>query len=205
MSPRSTPLTLISFLLFSLILPASANIVYDNTISSSYDFVICGGGLAGLVLAARLSEDSNHTVLVLEAGASGDNVADKINTPDNAYFSSLLGSSYDWAYSTVAQTNAGNRAMSWPRGKVLGGSTAINGEYLGFERLVMPTFADSLNVASKGMYLVRPSDLEVNAWQSLLGNDPNAASWGWDSLLAAMKKVRIPSPPYPELETNYQR
>lgn len=43
------------------------------------------------------------------------------------------------------------------------------------------------------MYLVRPSDIEINVWESLLSNMTGAAAWGWDSLFAAMKKVRITS------------
>lgn len=124
----SLPLFLILLLASSSFLPTThANIVYNNQISASYDFIIVGGGLAGLVLASRLSEDSNHTVLVLEAGASGDAVKEQIDVPNNAYFSSLLGTSYDWAYVTEPQAGAGGRSLGWPRGKVLGGSTAVNG------------------------------------------------------------------------------
>lgn len=129
-SRRSTAL---SSIITSLLLPTSslANIVSSSSaIAESYDFVICGGGLAGLVLASRLSEDSNHTVLVLEAGASGDAVKEQIDVPANAYYSSLLGTSYDWQFTTQPQDGAGNRSISWPRGKVLGGSTAVNGEFI---------------------------------------------------------------------------
>lgn len=138
------------------------NIIYDGQIADTYDFVIAGGGTAGLVLAARLSEDSNTTVLVLEAGDTGDAVKNSVDVPGNAYYSSLLGTSYDWQYMTVPQPNAGNRALPWARGKLLGGSSAVN-----------------------GMYMVRPSKIEVDAWAGMV---PNGDEWNWNNLFAGMKK-----------------
>jgi len=104
--------------------------------SSSYDFVIAGGGLAGLVVAARLSDDPNSTVLVLEAGPSGDDVADRlseqhvqtflrcyliipVDTPSGTYYQSLVSSApYDWLYTSTPQTNMGGRSIRQPRGRV---------------------------------------------------------------------------------------
>jgi choline dehydrogenase len=87
-----------------------------------YDYVIVGAGSAGCVLAARLSEEHACEVLVLEAGG-GDRSA-KIRIP--AAWIALLKSRYDWDYSTVAQHHAGEREIYLPRGRTLGGSSAIN-------------------------------------------------------------------------------
>ncbi|EPQ56218.1 glucose-methanol-choline oxidoreductase [Gloeophyllum trabeum ATCC 11539] len=155
------------------------NIVTNGQIADTYDFVIAGGGTAGLVLAARLSEDTNTSVLVLEAGDTGDAVADKINVPGNAYYESLEGTSYDWNYTTVAQAQANNRQLPWARGKVLGGSSAIN-----------------------GMYAIRPSSLEVEAWRNLIASQDNtsASAWSWDNFLNAMKKSETFTPPSQDIQ-----
>ncbi|EKG13830.1 Glucose-methanol-choline oxidoreductase [Macrophomina phaseolina MS6] len=91
-------------------------------LSLSYDYLIIGGGTAGLVLAARLTENTNVTVGVLEAGK---NVLDDplVDTP--ALFPQMLGHpEYDWCMKTTPQN--GGRVHHLPRGKALGGSSAIN-------------------------------------------------------------------------------
>lgn len=87
-----------------------------------YDFVIVGAGSAGCVLANRLTEDPQNTVLLIEAG--GSDKRQEISIP--AAFSKLFKTSYDWAYETEEQPQLNNRRLYWPRGKMLGGSSSLN-------------------------------------------------------------------------------
>jgi choline dehydrogenase len=87
-----------------------------------HDYVIVGAGAAGCVLAARLTEDPDVSVLLLEAGAKGRKL--EIRIP--AAFSRLYRSSVDWGYDTAPQPALDGREIVFPRGKALGGSTAIN-------------------------------------------------------------------------------
>jgi choline dehydrogenase len=89
---------------------------------TSWDYVIVGAGSAGCVLAGRLSEDPDVTVLLLEAGDR--DTAKEIAVP--AAFSKLFQGSNDWNYRTEPEPGADDRQLYWPRGKVLGGSSSIN-------------------------------------------------------------------------------
>ena len=91
-----------------------------------YDYIIVGGGTAGAVLANRLSEDSAKKVLVLEAGRPDYMLDFRIHMP--AALSFLLnGTFYNWAYESEPEPYMNNRKIAQPRGKLLGGSSSING------------------------------------------------------------------------------
>ncbi|MGH2836776.1 MAG: GMC family oxidoreductase, partial [Thermoleophilaceae bacterium] len=89
---------------------------------SAHDYVIVGAGSAGCVLAARLSEDPDVSVLLIEAGPPDDK--DLIHVP--AAFGSLFKTDVDWDYATFPVAGCNNRMMYMPRGKTLGGSSSIN-------------------------------------------------------------------------------
>ena len=90
----------------------------------TYDYIILGAGAAGCVLANRLSANPDHRVLLIEAG--GNDRHPYIHMP--AGFAKLTGASHSWGYSTQPQPRMNNRAMWYPQGKVLGGSTSINAQ-----------------------------------------------------------------------------
>ncbi|POW20070.1 hypothetical protein PSHT_03884 [Puccinia striiformis] len=132
-----------------------------------FDYIVVGGGTAGMAVASRLSEDPALTVLVLEAGGTGVNNTG-ISIP--GLVGTTLGTDVDWKYSTVPQSN--QRQVYYPRGKVLGGSSAIN-------------------------FLIN-TKAEKNDYNAIenLGNP----GWGWSEMDRASKKSEqfiIPEPDSP--------
>ena len=124
-----------------------------------FDYVIVGGGSAGCVVAARLAEDPGTRVLLLEAGPDASAV-DEVHVP--AAYSRLFRSQYDWNYVTLPQERADGRAVYWPRGKVLGGSSAIN-----------------------AMIYIRGNPDDYDLWRSTYG----CAGWGYKDLVPYFRRA----------------
>ncbi|GAA0448338.1 GMC family oxidoreductase [Streptomyces olivaceiscleroticus] len=122
---------------------------------TEHDFVVVGAGSAGSVIARRLL-DAGHSVHVVEAGpVDGD---ERVHSPQG--WPLLLQSPLDWAVMTVPQRHANNRSLFWPRGKVLGGSSSLN-----------------------GMIYIRGHRSDYDAWAY-----EGCTGWDWDSVLPLFKR-----------------
>ncbi|KAJ7146024.1 hypothetical protein C8R44DRAFT_863842 [Mycena epipterygia] len=139
----------------------------DQTFAASYSYVIVGGGTAGLTVAARLSENTANTVLVLEAGV--EHTDDPlVDVPANV--GAVYGNpDYDWLYETAPQSGANGNTFSFTRGKILGGTSALN-----------------------AMLWDRSSKPEYNLI-SQLGNP----GWDWDGLVPYFEKAENFTEPDP--------
>lgn len=94
--------------------------------STTYDYIVVGGGTSGLVVANRLSEDSSVSVLVIE---QGDSVYDNANVTDINGYGLAFGTDIDYAFSTTPQIYANNASTTMRAGKALGGTSTINGKH----------------------------------------------------------------------------
>ena len=90
----------------------------------SFDSIVVGAGSAGCVLANRLSADPDRSVLLVEAGGKDRNPLFRLPLLMGRLFHSRI---YNWRYHTEPVPSLGGRSLYWPRGKVLGGSSTING------------------------------------------------------------------------------
>lgn len=134
----------------------------------SYDYIIVGAGSAGCVIANRLSADPKIRVLLLEAGGKDTNPW--IHIPVG-YFKTLHNPNTDWCYKADPDPGLNGRALDWPRGKTLGGSSSIN-----------------------GLLYVRGQKEDYDRWAQL-GN----TGWSWDDVLPLFKRSEFHEDADPDL------
>ncbi|EJD00214.1 alcohol oxidase [Fomitiporia mediterranea MF3/22] len=131
----------------------------------SYDYIVVGGGAGGSVIANRLSEEAFLKVLLIEAGSSDFK---NMNIEIPFFAPRLAGSQFDWNFTTINQSSLNNRPIPYPRGFVLGGSTAIN-----------------------IMAYTRGTIDDYDRWANVTGDE----GWSWNSLQPYVRKLEKLVPP----------
>jgi choline dehydrogenase len=127
------------------------------TDEGEYDYIIVGAGSAGCLLANRLSADADKRVLLLEAGGRDNWIWFHIPV---GYLFAIGNPRSDWCFKTEAEEGLNGRSLSYPRGKVIGGSSAIN-----------------------AMVYMRGQSADYDHWRQL-----GLTGWGWDDVLPYFKK-----------------
>jgi len=123
-----------------------------------FDYIIVGGGSAGCVLANRLSADPRNRVLLLEAGGQDNYIWVRVPV---GYLYCIGNPRTDWCWSTDAEERLNGRTLAYPRGKVLGGSSSIN-----------------------GMIYMRGQAADYDGWRQA-----GASGWGWDDVLPYFRRA----------------
>lgn len=131
------------------------------------DYIVAGGGLTGLTVAAKLSENPKISVLVIEKGFYESNDGPIIENPND--YGHVFGSSVDHNYLTVSM-DINNSTLNIKSGKGLGGSTLINGDSW-----------------------TGPDKVQIDSWETVLGNP----GWNWHNLNEYMKKAEVARYPTP--------
>jgi choline dehydrogenase-like flavoprotein len=128
-----------------------------QSIEGEYDYIIVGAGSAGCLLANRLSVDPNTRVLILEAGGTDNWIWFHIPV---GYLFAIGNPRSDWCFKTEAEPGLNGRSLNYPRGKVIGGSSAIN-----------------------AMIYMRGQAADYDHWRQL-----GLSGWGWDDVLPYFKR-----------------